>query len=76
MIFKFTGFIFILFSPSLPVLNILSQFVDILFKFDSNLLAFGDFDFIVSVVVDLRMELQLFVFQSLNVIVLRPEQII
>lgn len=70
MVFKFTGFVLILFSSSLPVLNILSQFVDILFKFDGNLLALSDLDFIVSVVVDLRMKLQFFVFQSLNVIVL------
>lgn len=61
VVLELPGFVLVLFGFCLPVLYLASQFIDILFELASYLLALGDLDLVVAVVVDLGMQLQFLV---------------
>lgn len=62
MVLELSGLILVLLSLDLPVLHLLSEFADILFEPAGHLLALGNLDLVVPIVVDFGVQLQFLVF--------------
>lgn len=76
MTLELSSFVFVFLSLRLPGLYLSSKLVNILFKFGSNLFAFSNLNFVIAIVIDLRMQLKFLVLERLDIIVLRSQQIV